>query len=184
MACVFCGAQRGLDRRSGFDLCEECGYGAGLVDVQLRHGFLMHTETWERSSGGDNPTTYLGLQIHIDLPRAPDAAAHFGREVRGIPLLEWLGLGSGKDHEVGDPLFDDAVWITEDEGTDIAALLADEGVQTAIMELVSRGGVRLGRGFVRVRRESSAARPSLADHGVPLTLFAMHVDRWVAGRHG
>lgn len=165
----------------GFDVCDPCRLGGGLTLAHERHGLVMHTETSKHQTRhNDRTVTTYVLEVRIDLPEAPAAHAHFGRDAGGSPLMKWLGWGL--DHQVGDPLFDDAVLISNEGGTDLKPLLADVDVQTAIMELVEGGGVRLGQGFVRIRRSSTDCTPLDDVEAVPLTLLALHILRWVKSR--
>ena len=58
-------------------------------------------------------------------------AVSFSRESLG-----WLHRLFAKEIQIGDPLFDDAVWISADDHGDAARLLSVEGVQSAVLDAV------------------------------------------------
>ena len=74
----------------------------------------------------------------------------------------------------GDPLFDRAVLIHHNSGDHLAEIIQDEGVQSAIMELVFSGGVILDNTRVYANRMSDDY-PMFAELAVPLVLLAVHL---------
>jgi len=187
LTCILCDSDDAVDRLCGFDLCAPCHMGASFEANLARWSLELQSKTWHETHTYNGQTETISyLEARIAFPSPVDARAHFGtgptsnhHSDLGSDAGLWQRLSdwfNPKDLEVGDPLFDDAVFISEPEGDELRRLLADEGVQTAIMELVSRGGVRLGDGWVRIRRESITTTPSLVSHGIPLALLAIHVD--------
>lgn len=188
-SCILCDSDAAVDRLCGFDLCAPCRLGADLEANLARWGLSLEKREWQETRRvNDRTETVYFLEALVRYPSVVDARAHFGtgptaeHAARRDPdatlwqrVVEWF---APRDIEVGDALFDDAVFIAEPEGDQLEDLIADEGVQTAIMELVAAGGVRLGDGWLRIRRRSSSTTPPLYEHGVPLVLLAIHLETY------
>jgi hypothetical protein len=175
MNCMLCDAVDPADLLSGVAICSRCRLGdldAGLA----RWGLTRTSRHWAqtRKVNDRNETTWY-LEVQISTPTEIDASAHFRQETSFDRARQWF---KKTELQAGDDLFDRAVFVTEPTGAHLRDVLADEGVQSAIMELCTRGGVRLGPGWVRLRRSSSTAAPAMADHATPLALLAVHLESW------
>jgi len=187
--CDLCRHEPAVDRFAGVGLCRGCRDGHGVARHLRGHGVDLAERRWrERTTVNDRTVITDYLELTATLPVHVDAAAHladFATSDHQPPpapegagpwrrLVHWLTV---EDIEVGDPLFDHAVVISEPEGEALQALLRDEGVQSAVMELVSQGGVRIAPGWLRLRRASVSGVPMVHTHGPPLAALAVHLCR-------
>ena len=150
--CLFCGVKGQAERLCGCDVCTMCSSGAYSAGLQ-RWGLELSEERWEETTSGDNPQTRHVLRVTVKYPSTLRLEAHFTREG---PLNRVRKFFGHKEMPAGDPLFDRFVWVDAEFQEDLAELLTTEAFQSAVMELVSSGGVRLGEGWVRITR----GRPS------------------------
>ncbi len=192
ISCILCEATGGMDRVCGFDICPTCHTGSGIESHLERLGLGFESRTWrETRKSNDSTVTVNCIEIILHLPQPIDASAHFGQgptaeHVHANPIANptvWQTIRhwmDPQDIQVGDSLFDDAVFISEPLGEALLPLLQDEGVQSAVMELVSKGGVRLDDNWLRIRRSSSQFTPSIQKHSVPLALLALHILTFTA----
>ncbi len=172
-ACVLCGKDGLHDRVCGFDLCSVCGFG-NLDSGLERWGLTLEQRRWREQVGsGDNKSMADGLEVKVSFPTKLAAQAHFRQETGFDRLGQWW---KATEPQGDEPLFDRAIFVDESSGADLTTIVRDEGVQTAIMELVATGGVRLGDGWVRARRLSSMAYPEFSETAVPLVLLAVHLE--------
>lgn len=172
-SCILCDDPDAPDLLSGFSLCGSCRYGG--VDAGARKWGLQveHERTQKTTHSNDRTTTTYTLEVRVAYPSPLDATAHFRPESGSDRFWQWFNQ---TEFQAGDPLFDRAVFVEEPTGEQLRQTLADEGVQSAILELCPRGGVRMGPGWVRVRRSSTNAPPSLHEHALPLLLLAVHLE--------
>jgi hypothetical protein len=154
--CELCGNDaggHGFNRVAGLDVCDGCLYG----DMETRLGHLgikvggKATQV-ERQVGGCYRTgtvqTFYEIEVAGNCRATSGFALAFSRETFGEKLLKLFT----REIQVGDPLFDDHVFIRA-KGDERAArtFLDDEGVQSAIMELVGvEGHVTIEDGSIGV----------------------------------
>ncbi len=146
-SCYLCGTQdagSGLSRLAGFDVCDGCL--RGDLSARLRScGISVEGDAREvtdqvRSSSGYGSAdirTFYEIRISGTCPAETEVGLVLGRETVGGKLLKLFK----REIQVGDPLFDDAI-LVRCRGDEQAArdLLADDNVQSAIMELVGPRG--------------------------------------------
>jgi hypothetical protein len=162
-----------MDRQSGFDVCGSCRVGNHDAGLE-RWGLSLDVERSKRTSGsGEQSKTIYVLEATVRFPTPLSARAHFRQETGFDRLWQMVARS---EPQGGDPLFDRAVFIEQAYGSDLPTVLADEGVQGAILELVATGGVRLGQGWVRVRRTEADGPPPLEDVATDLILLAVHLE--------
>jgi hypothetical protein len=143
-ACDLCGDAlegRGATRSFGLDLCEHCFQGDVFARVAPR-GFVLDEQrrTEERIHGDSRHgtrTLYI-TELTGSVPRRIGLAGKFTREKLGHKLVKIFK----REIQVGDPLFDDMVYVSETaDERNLAEYLANEGVQSAIMEFLATGAM-------------------------------------------
>jgi len=126
---------------AGLSCCGTCAEGF-LFDALHNWSLKLTSEqSREMVPTGGKPRTMTVTRIGVEFgTRGPDTAFDLGVRARLRREEGWVfrWLGFGRDPEVGDPLFDDFVHIEAKEG-DLVPLIADEGLQGAIMEIVGSG---------------------------------------------
>lgn len=121
-------------REFGLDLSEEAVRGPAL-DVYPFGARVVRVEHVETMRSSDVVYRYR-LEIQGDW--APQLKAVFAAE----GFRDKLAKLFKKEVQVGDSVFDDAVFIDAADAPALRALLAIEGVQSAILDLVGRAAVR------------------------------------------
>ena len=111
---------------------------ASLADAGIPHS---HVETTDRSSvsiGGIEiaGSTAEGDRFTFALPSTPGYTVLFGPEVLTSQLKKLFKA----ELQVGDPAFDDAVFISTDNESRVAKLLEDPALRSAIQNVVLLGG--------------------------------------------
>ncbi len=131
MVCAVCEARgAAMNRLGGLDVCDSC-LGGGASASASRRGWSLGAETrlvttQDRSL---HVTTVVGR-----LDEAPPIRATF-RLREGI----WRALSWFHGVKAAEPLFDRTVFVTSPTAAATARLLADEGAQSALMDLVGEG---------------------------------------------
>jgi len=146
-----------LNRHSGIDLCDRCLEGDVMSRVRPR-GFHFDVETWKTTSTDSNnrKKTWYNVRVTGSLPDDPPVDAAFCSE----GLLEKIAKLFRKEIQVGDPLFDDYVYVRTDTPEATERLLESEGAQMAIMEFVTSDGlVSIDSGRVSARRSDVDKMP-------------------------
>jgi hypothetical protein len=142
-----------MNRMYGLDICDDCR----LAPSERVGGWasLFVEERWDnvRRRNRNEPVQIISVIARgsVALP-----AVSFGPEHLG-----WLRRLFAREVQVGDPLFDDAVWVATSDHEATARLLASEGVQSAVLEAVAMSAELRLRGkevFVRTSASSSRAR--------------------------
>ncbi|MFO8072961.1 MAG: hypothetical protein R6V85_13895 [Polyangia bacterium] len=145
--CYLCGTEgsgSGLSRLAGFDVCDGCL--RGDLSARLRSfGISVEGDAREVSEqvhsscgyGSAEIRTFFEISIAGTCPVQTELGLVLGRETVGGKLLKLFK----REIQVGDPLFDEAI-LVRCRGDEQAArdLLADDNVQSAIMELVGPEG--------------------------------------------
>jgi hypothetical protein len=134
LPCAFCEAPHSrahLRRDHELDICDRCALGGAQAMMAWR-GHTINKREWTteiRSQGGSKHTIYhLSITGH-----APgfSVTADFSRE----GMLNKLRKLFQREIEVGDPLFDDFVYINTREREETEALLRRSGAQSTLMDL-------------------------------------------------
>lgn len=141
--CDLCGhGQPRLNRLFGLDVCDPCrlspvgrvGAWAAVEVVDERQHFPPATAfqvTGGQGLGGVETASVQSTKIvasgDVALP-----TVKFSSETLG-----WLKRLFVREVQVGDPVFDDAVWVSARDRREAARLLGIEGVQSAVLEAVS-----------------------------------------------
>lgn len=125
--CAFCRLpheRTRLRRDYELDICDPCAHGNAPVALRER-GHTIDTRTWSvthESKDGLDTVHHLELIAHA--PGDFAFTATFTRE----NFLDRLSKLFRKELEVGDPLFDDFVFIRTEDRAPTAALLQSSGV--------------------------------------------------------
>jgi hypothetical protein len=136
----------------GLDVCDPCRV---TPAARVSAWATLHLEErWERVRSNRSSTL---MQIISAIARSdvvlPDVSLHHEQ-------LGWLRRLFAREVQVGDPLFDDTVWVATGDTDATARLLASEGVQSAVLEAVTMPAeLRLHGKEVFIRCASALARP-------------------------
>jgi len=119
-------------RFASLDLCPWCLKG-DITPRLVHRGFGFEQKRREqviRNQNGSTSTIYY-LELTGFIPGEPlGIEATFSRETIGTSLIKLFK----KELQVGDPLFDDNIYISTPDKEGLAPFLRHEGMQTAIME--------------------------------------------------
>ncbi len=173
MHCQLCGADGpDLTRISGVDICGTCRTVDGR-QLLLDHGIVCD---WNVMLGWLSASIALPPRQHsFVLKCVPEGLHH-----KLIKLLV-------HEVEVGDPAFDDNVFIRTSDPERAAAVLANEGVQSALVSLLSRrSGDNRGPApkisldgstlSARVRTEGPLGSPASTEACLELVALALHLS--------
>lgn len=174
MTCAFCNRPHDqLDRFAGLDICSTCAT-SDPEPLMLEHGIYIdwnaQLQTFSTSA------SIQGVDHELQLTCSPELLQH-----KLIKLFV-------HELEVGDPIFDDQIYLRTNTKARAADLLANEGVQTALLALLS--GVRPGQVFpnhVTLEQGQLTAR-SIPLEGIGedkvfdlrkhFAALALHLQRW------
>ena len=183
MTCAFChqSSDSGTyNRMAGLDVCDRCRM-QGVIEHLHAHGHgaerRLQFTGGQRSKGGQQTV----LELDITLPVDPGLQLQCIKE-QGYPLRKLFR----KELQVGDPIFDDHVYIYEGDSEAVADLLSHEGIQSAIL-LVSIHGSFVLDGPRLSTRCIFRLRPTDEDlRAVELEVAAaaLHIVDWVIARRG
>lgn len=177
--CVLCGEDvpdRLAVRRPGGDLCPACK--DDLTHERLAgRDFALQKMRWtEVDPGGGAPRAYL--QETIALPYRLSLRASFARETLGHKLCKlWF-----EELQIGEPRFDDTLFIETEHPEVLRGLLGSAGMRSVILDAVGElsdhiGPLQLEGNVVRLRREVAGTGPAL-----PLlrhaALIAHHLEQF------
>lgn len=167
--CELCGASIAAgNRMSGLGLCDPCFHGEfGERLAHRRWRFSV-----ERTTTIIDGATFYWLSASIVLPNSLNVSAEFHRK------RFWSGLSGlfRKRLSVGDPLFDQTVQIVTRNQKATLQLLSDEGVQSAVLDLVGDDAtvnLASGRISIGVTAPEEPSGQLLAE----LAVLAAHVER-------
>ena len=134
----------------GLDVCDPC---RTLPGPRVTAWATLHVEErWETHRNNSSTPVQIISAIARSTVRLPTVSFSFEE-------LGWLRRLFTREVQVGDPLFDDAVWISTNDHEATARLLACEGVQSAVLDAVTmRGALDLRDDGVRIRRSGSDPR--------------------------
>jgi len=156
--CALCGtpcSPSGLNRVSALDVCDQCTLG-DLSSRLLGRGWQSGSREWVVEN--DNGATFY-VEVFVSISGAPPIQATF---LRNNILRRGLALFGG-GVSIGDPTFDDSIFVSSRTKAFAKAFLQLEGPQNAVMELVGEGGkVTLNGGQLHCRaasRETLTAQP-------------------------
>ena len=152
-SCDICGRpvrRLNLERVCRLDMCSKCT-SSNLARKLEARGWSTDVRAWEVQAQGvihfiEVMSTRRGREIPIRASFRPE-----GITQKAIKLFK-------REIQVGDPEFDDAVYISTDTPELTAGLLESEGVKGAILELVASGGVlRLADDTLQYSAQGKAA---------------------------
>lgn len=156
--CGICDEQYsgGSVRIAGMDVCPRCEIGNVLRILQTR-GYALDIKIWQTEnsnprSGG--PNVWYHIRLLGRTPVQTDLHVRFSRE----NILDKVAKIFTREIQVGDPLFDDMIYVRSKESSPVRGFLASEGVQSAVMEMVgSRGSLTIEGDLVRLKATEETA---------------------------
>jgi hypothetical protein len=154
----------------GLDVCDDCRIGPS---TRVRGwATLAVEERWEnvRRRNRNEPMQIISAIARgsVVLPTVSFGPEHLG----------WLRRLFAREVRVGDPLFDDAVWVSTRNHEATARLLASEGVQSAVLEAVAMNAeLRLQDNEVFIRCTASSSIPRTPGEVGVLAVSIVHHAR-------
>jgi hypothetical protein len=174
--CVLCDDEGLNDRRSGLDICAACGQGHHLEARIKRWGLNVEERRWsETRRSGETTYTVHFLELQVSFPSPVQACATFRKETTFDRVTKFFGRYEPQGDE---ELFDRSVFVAAASGLDVDPLISDETVQSAIMELVCDGGVRMENTSVVAERVDMTEETELHQLTLSLVLLAIHLERF------
>lgn len=168
-------AGAGLNRVGGANVCDPCYLGAAQARVRER-GWVLEIEQWEVVVNKEGDRLYytraaitLPLRLHVDLKCR--------RRVGVLGLL----MGLLPRVKVGDELFDDHVYARSSTTRAARALLADEGVQSIVLDMLGEGScLAISNASIHVFSRRPEYLPEVR-FSSELAVLAAHVARLCGG---
>lgn len=181
LCCKELAAGEQLEPLVGLQVCPGCRSGPPLDAARAwRVELLADEDVHQKQSRYD--TSYVKSTVHI----VPPTRWPFGVQFRSESEARRAGFGGGDDHVLGDPAFDDKVWIESMRGDGIEELLAEHTVRAAAVEAVAAAGWVVvnedGIEISTVRGSISIEDFDAIDRGG--ILLAIAIERWVRGAPG
>jgi len=137
LPCAFCEAphpRAQLRRDHELDICDRCALGGAQAMMAWR-GHTITKREWTTTVQSQRSTyTIYHLAITGQAPSGFCVTADFSRE----GMLTKLRKLFQREVQVGDPLFDDFVYINTRDREDTEALLRRSGAQSTLMDLLCR----------------------------------------------
>lgn len=123
----------GLNRVGGLDVCDPCLLGLAPQRVRAR-GWSLAIRQWERRDSEGNVVGY-GTEANLRLPRTMGVHFKCRRKTIGWKLVQLIKPSI----KAGDPLFDNHVYVRSKNAGLTRTILADEGVQSILMDMLGEG---------------------------------------------
>lgn len=177
--CAFCGepqAPAQLRREFELDFCEGCASGRAESKLRARGHSLITREWTTRVRTNNSSHTIHHMSIDARPPAPIEVTVRFTREHALHRLLKLFR----HEVEVGDPLFDDFVYVKTRERPQAQALLRSSGVQSTLIDLVGRyDSIDLARGSVQIRH-AATEQVLAADAMLAACALLVHLERIAA----
>lgn len=178
--CAFCGepqAPAQLRREFELDFCERCAVGQAESALRARGHSLISREWTTRVRTNNSSHTIHHMSIDARPPEPLEVTVRFTREHALHRLVKLFR----HEVEVGDPLFDDFVYVKTRERPQAQALLRSSGVQSTLIDLVGRyDSIDLARGSVQIRH-AATEQVLAADAMLAACALLVHIDRIASG---
>lgn len=175
--CAFCELPHGshlLRRDYELDFCDRCAEGRAEVALRER-GHTIVTREWQtrERAGSDHYTVY-----HYSITARPRVSLSFRASFARESTLDRMIKVFRRELQVGDPMFDDFIYISTRDRAQVTSLLDSTGAQSTLMDLVSRfNSVFFDGGAFEVRERGT--EPISPDATAMLSVAAMlvHLER-------
>lgn len=175
--CAFCQRTHPRDhlrRDHELDICDPCACGHAEAALRER-GHSIDTRRWEttvRTRHGTETVYHFELTAHA--PGDFAATATFTRE----NFLHKLVKLFKKELQVGDPLFDDFVFIRTEDRIQVSTLLQGSGAQSTLMSLVSTfDSVKFFDGFFTLYKRTSGHYSVDNEAMLATCALLVHIER-------
>lgn len=178
LPCAFCELphpRTRLRRDHELDICDHCAHG-GAQAAMLARGNSLTVREWTSNVRGPNGGQYTIHHLAVTARPAAECpvSADFSRE----GVLDKLRKLFRREIQVGDPLFDDFVFIKTEDRHETEALLRHSGAQSTLMDLVSRfDRVTLAHGVVELNRQSTQEIEFGLDGALAVCALLVHIER-------
>ena len=137
LPCAFCElphVRAHLRRDHELDICDPCACG-GAQPALAQRGHTLNIREWTSKVRSPNSSyTIHHLAVTGSASAGFPVTADFSRE----GMLTRLRKLFQREIQVGDPLFDDFVFVNTDERHETEALLRRTGAQSTLMDLLGR----------------------------------------------
>jgi hypothetical protein len=178
--CAVCGDARqpgvqGFNRVGGVDVCDPCLLGLAPERVRAR-GWGFSVRQWQVTDSEGTVVGY-GTEAHLRLEKNAGVVFKCRRKTLIWKLVHFVAPGI----TVGDSLFDANVYARSKNAGLTRTVLADEGVQSILMDMLGEGSwIQLDRDTMT----SYSIRPeyvSEARFSSEMCVLATHIERIMAG---
>ena len=178
--CAFCELPHGSDllrRDYEFDFCERCADGRAEVALRER-GHTIVTREWQtRERVGNEHYTFY----HYSITARPRVSLSFRASFARESTLDRMIKVFRRELQVGDPLFDDFIYISTRDRAQVTTLLDSTGAQSTLMDLVSRfNSVFFDGGAFEVRERGTEAISPDAPAMLSVAAMLVHLERAAA----
>ena len=182
MECAFCDQPSPLgtyDRVAGLDVCSLCRKNGPLKHLPGR-GHSVSSQYRVIPGSRENGGRKSALEINIILPVDP------GLQLRCVKesWVRWVQKLFRNEIQVGDPIFDDHIYVAAGDGAAVADLLSHEGIQSAILLVGIYGTFRL-EGPRLTTRCIYNIPPTVQDRRdveLEVAAAAIHIEAWHRSR--
>lgn len=178
LPCAFCETplpRKQLRRDHELDICDPCATG-GAQAAMLARGNTLTVREWTTSVRSPNGSHYTIHHMAVTARSRTEfsVTADFSRE----GFIDKLRKLFRREIQIGDPLFDDFVFIKTEDRSETEALLHHSGAQSTLMELVSRfDRVSLANGVVELHKQSMQELGLGLDSALAVCALLVHIER-------
>lgn len=174
--CAFCElpfAREHLRRDHELDICDHCANG-GAQEALAARGHKLTVREWTSKVRSPNSSyTVYHLAVTGTTPGFT-VTAEFTRE----GMLTRLRKLFKHEVQVGDPLFDDFVFINTDDRRETEALLRRSGAQSTLMDLLGRfDRVSFKYGTIELYEQNTAPIDFGAEGTLAMCALLVHIER-------
>jgi hypothetical protein len=124
-------------RSCGLELCDDCLLGGNVGERVSHRGFRITQRIWTETSKNDSSSRTHHTEVTGFVATTLRVHLRFNHESFVERIGKWLGT---KELQVGDDLFDDAVFVVTQTPALAKQVLAIEGQQMVVLEALSELG--------------------------------------------
>ena len=176
LPCAFCEvphAREHLRRDHELDICDRCAHG-GAQEALSARGHTLEVREWT-TTYRHKGSTYTRYHLAVTGRAAAGftVTADFSRE----GFLDRLRKLFQREIQVGDPLFDDFVFVNTDDRPEVEALLRHSGAQSTLMDLVGRfDRVAFSHGAFELHQQANHPLDFGADGALAVCALLVHIE--------
>ncbi len=174
--CAVCGADErstagGCNRVGGVDVCDACYHGLAPARVRAR-GWTFDIRQWEIKDSDGSVFSY-GTDARLRLPSALGVEFKCRRKTLPWKLVHLVAPSL----TVGESLFDANVYVRSKNPGVTRIILADDGVQSIMMDMLGEGSWIAVRGDTIASHSVRNEYVSDARFSSEMCVLACHIER-------